>query len=108
MKIKYVQLESQAFLTDLDFVTMTAEQRGVYCTIIFNLYCNSGRCRLDAEALGRLCNCEDFEGIWEKIAKKFQTRKGVIRHKRVTEELTKATRLLQAKRRGGLSGSEKR
>jgi hypothetical protein len=35
MKTKYVQLESSAFLTDLDFVAMTLEERGLYCTLIF-------------------------------------------------------------------------
>ena len=30
MKIKFVQLESQAFLTDLDFITMSAAERGVF------------------------------------------------------------------------------
>jgi hypothetical protein len=28
MKIKYVQLESSAFFTDLDFIAMTLEERG--------------------------------------------------------------------------------
>ncbi len=28
MKIKYVQLDSEAFLTDLDFIAMTLEERG--------------------------------------------------------------------------------
>ena len=76
MKIKFVQLESQAFFTDLDFVTMSAAERGVYCTLLLHLYCNSGRCEFDSQALARLCNCDDFEKVWEKIAKKFQTRNG--------------------------------
>ncbi len=28
MKIKYVQLDSSAFFTDLDFIAMTLEERG--------------------------------------------------------------------------------
>ncbi len=28
MKINYVQLDSEAFLTDLDFIAMTLEERG--------------------------------------------------------------------------------
>ena len=108
MKIRFVQLESQAFLTDLDFVTMTAAERGVYCTIILHLYCNGGKCRLDPPALGRLCNCENFEKTWERIAKKSQTRKGVIRHKRVTKELRRAKKFAQDKRRAGLASAAKR
>jgi hypothetical protein len=58
-----------------------------------------------------LCNCptcDDFEKIWQNIAKKFQTRNGVIRHKRVTRELRRAKKLRQVKRRAGLSGARKR
>jgi hypothetical protein len=70
MKIEFVQLEGQAFFTDLDFVTMSAGERGVYCTLLLHLYCNAGRCEFDPQALARLCNCDDFEKVWEKIAKK--------------------------------------
>ena len=51
MKIKYVQMESEAFLTDMDFVTMSLEQRGAYLTLILYLYCNDGKCELDISAL---------------------------------------------------------
>jgi len=110
MKIDFVQLESKAFLTDIDFGKMSAAERGVYCTLIFYLYCNDGKCEIDPPALSRLCNCKnrEFGKIWEKIAKKFQTRNGVIKHKRVTRELRRAKKFRQAKRRAGLSGAKKR
>jgi hypothetical protein len=56
MKIKYVQLESEAFLTDLDFIAMTLEERGAYWTLILYLYCNKGKCELDISVPSRLCN----------------------------------------------------
>lgn len=111
MKIKYVQLESDAFLTDIDFVQFTPAERGVYCSLILLLTSNDGKCEFDPRALSRMCNCisvEEFGKIWERISKKFQLRKGVIRHKRVTQELGRAKKLLQAKRRGGLSTAKKR
>ena len=111
MKIKYVQLESDAFLTDIDFIQFTPAERGVYCSLILLLTSNDGKCEFDPRALSRMCNCEsveEFEKIWERISKKFQLRKGVIRHKRVTQELGRAKKLLQAKRRGGLSTAKKR
>jgi len=108
MKIKFVQLESQAFLTDLDFITMSAAERGVYCTLILHLSCNDGKCRFDPQALARLCNCDDFEKVWERISKKFQTRKGVIRHKRVTKEIKRAKQFVQRQRRAGLASAKKR
>ena len=109
MKIKYVQLESDAFLTDLDFIQMSPAERGVYCSLILFLTSNDGTCRWDPPALSRLCNCaqpEIFEKIWENISKKFQTRNGVIKHKRVTKELRRAKKLRQAKRKAGRKGAQ--
>ena len=111
MKIKYVQLESDAFLTDIDFVQFTPAERGVYCSLILFLTSNDGKCTSEPEALSRICNChgvEEFEKIWQRVSKKFQHRKGFIRHKRVSKELSRAKKLLQAKRRGGLSTARKR
>ena len=108
MNVKFIQLESDAFLTDLDFITFSPAERGVYCTLIFYLSSNNGVCRFEPQSLSRLCNCKStsqFEKIWQKISKKFQTRNGVIKHKRVSKELTKAKRLRQAKRRAGLKGA---
>ncbi len=110
MKVKYVQLESEAFLTDLDFNAMTLDQRGAYFTLILYLYCNKGKCQLDIPVLSKLCNKtpKAFEKIWRNISKKFQTRSGVIKHKRVTKELTRARKFRQAKSRAGLKGADKR
>ena len=82
MKIKYVQLESEAFLTDMDFNAMTLEQRGAYFTLILYLYSNNGKCDLDISVLSKLCNknAKAFEKIWRNISKKFQIRSGVIKH----------------------------
>jgi len=108
MKIKYVQLESSAFLTDLDFVAMTLEERGLYCTLILYLYSNNGKCKFDIPVLSRLANCENietFEKIWQNISKKFQVRNGSIKHKRVTKELTRAKKYRQHQRKAGLASA---
>ena len=109
MKIKYVQLESDAFLTDLDFIQFSPAERGLYCSLIFFLNSNDGKCEFDPPALSRLCNCQnerEFEILWEKISKKFQSRNGVIKHKRVTKELRKAKKFRQARRKAGLKGAQ--
>lgn len=86
---KYVSLEPDAFLSDLDFQAMTAEQRGVYCTLIFYLYRNNGRLRYDINTLAKLCRVNgDFD--FQTVLHKFQVRRGFIRHKRVTKELARA------------------
>jgi len=111
MRIKFVQLESDAFLTDIDFIQMSPAERGVYCSLILFLTSNDGKYTFDSPALSRLCNCEstgDFKKIWEKISKKFQTRKGVIKHKRVTKELRRAKKYRQVCSKAGLKGAKKR
>ena len=64
--INYVSLDSKSFVSDAAFQAMNAETRGVYCTLIFYLYANGGSIAFDPLALGRLCNCDDFEKVWEK------------------------------------------
>ena len=111
MKIKYVQLESDAFLTDLDFIQFTPAERGLYCSIIFYLNSNGGKCEFDSVALSRLTNCknvQEFEKLWQKVSKKFRNRNGVIKHKRVTKELNRARKYRQACVKAGLRGAKKR
>lgn len=105
-KVKYVQLEAEAFIADEDFQTMTAAERGVYCTIIFYLYANNGKCRFDIRRLTRLCNCGGFEKIWDKIKSKFYLAGGNIKHKRVNKELRRAGKFIQAQREKGLKGAQ--
>ncbi len=110
MKIKYVQLDSSAFFIDLDFIAMTLEERGAYLTLILYLYCNNGKCKLDIHVLSQFCNknAKAFEKIWQNISKKFQIRKGVIKHKRVTKELKRAKKFIQHQRKAGLASARKR
>ena len=111
MKIKFVHLESEAFLTDLDYIMMSHAERSVYCTLIFYLTSNNGKCEYKPLALSKLCHCEnveEFEEIWRGISKKFQTRNGVIKHKRVTKELRKAKKFVRHQRKAGLASARKR
>lgn len=111
MKNKYVQLESEVLLTDLDYITMFHPERSVYCTLIFYLTSNNGKCEYKSSALSKLCHCEsieEFEQIWQNISKKFQTRNNVIKHKRVTKELRRAKKFIQHQRKAGLASARKR
>jgi len=111
MKIRYVQLESEAFLTDLDYITMSHAERSVYCTLIFYLTSNNGKCEYKPSALSKLCHCEnveEFEEIWQNISKKFQVRNGVVKHKRITKELRRAKKFIQHQRKAGLASARKR
>ena len=114
--IRYVQLEAAAFLTDPDFMRMSCEQKGVYCSLIFLLYCNGGKLKVGVEPDGTansrdiasLCNDLDLRDGIDTVLSKFIFAKGMLSHKRVTEELDKAKGFSEAKRRAGLMGAEKR
>jgi uncharacterized protein YdaU (DUF1376 family) len=107
-KIKYVSLESGAFISDLVFQVMNAEERGVYCSLLFYLYENNGRLPFDIETLKHLCNCENFEKVWEFIKQKFIVKKDIITHKRVSRELDRARRLSQTQSEKGIKGAMRR
>lgn len=115
-KIRFVQLESSAFLTDPDFMRMNCEQRGVYCSLILLLYCNNGELQLDSTANGLpcskniadLCNDWEIESKLDSVLSKFDFKDGVLTHKRVTEELGRAAAFSESKRQAGLMGAKKR
>jgi len=107
-KIQYVSLESGAFISDLIFQAMTAAERGVYCTLIFYLYENAGRLPFDIESLKHLCNCENFEKVWEFVKQKFIIKNGRIFHKRVAKELDRAKKLSQVQSEKGVKGMKSR
>lgn len=111
MKFKYVQLEIEAFLTDIDFIQFTPAERGVYCSLILYLTSNDRKCTSEPEALSRICKCEsveEFEKIFQRMSKKFQFRNGLIWHKRVTKELKTARQFRQVCAEEGLKGAGKR
>ncbi len=107
-KVKYVQLESQAFLSDVDFQQMTASQKGAYCAIIFYLYSNNGQCKYDPRLLKHLTGCKNFVQVWKKIGKKFRIKNDTIKHKRVSAELARAKKFIQHQSRAGLASARKR
>jgi len=121
--IKYIWLEPAAFLTDIDFQMMNAEQRGVYCSVIFYLYCNGGKLELvdnsditllhtKTSRLAIISGCEktgsEWAAIWSKIADKFQISGNILTHRRVTSELEKAEKYIKAKSEAGKKGMASR
>lgn len=122
-KIKYVQLEPAAFLADIDFQMMDAEQRGVYCSIIFYLYCNNGQIELSPNGaitllqskyhrLAVISGCQkvgsEWDTLWDKIAHKFKISGNILTHKRVTDELKRAFDFKEKKSEAGKEGMRQR
>jgi len=106
--LKYVQFEPGAFLSDIDFQTMTTRQRGVYISIILYLYTNGGNLPSSDESLCKLCNSkpETFSEDWEAIKHKFKLANQKITHKRVSYELKKASKYFSDKRLAGQKGGQ--
>lgn len=109
LKIKHVQLEPAAFLSDEDFQMMDAEERGIYCTVIFYMLCNNGRIKNDLDGIKRLCNVtSDFKPKWDRVKSKFYPKRDWLRHRRVDFELREAKKRLQTAIKAGLKGAGKR
>lgn len=83
------QFYMQDFLSSPDVQMMSIEEVGCYTLLIFNLYVNGGEIISDLNGLSRLCR-----GMIppENVMKKFYIRDGLLRHKRVDEELKKAAK----------------
>jgi len=122
-EIKYVQLEAAAFLSDSDFQLMTAEERGVYCTVIFYMLANDGFIKNEPERIAALCNCRtNFDECWRvvrnkfvsvseadlKASRKYPTEKLYLTHKRVRKELAKARKSIKQKSLAGKASGQLR
>ncbi len=107
-KIRYVSFEASAFISDVAFWLMNAEERGVYFTIILHLYENDGFLPMDKALLNSWCNCPNFENVFEKIKHKFLIKNEKISHKRVLLELKRARQISQLQRENGIRGAKSR
>jgi uncharacterized protein YdaU (DUF1376 family) len=108
MKIQYVQFQPTLDLLNINFLSMSAEQRGVYLSLKLYLYANGGKCPLDLEQLKKITNCENVEEVWKKIKKEFVVKKSLISNKNVNSDLRKAKKFAQAKRKAGLASGKVR
>lgn len=121
--VQFVQLEPTAFLSDIDFQMMTAEERGVYCSVIFYLYANGGSIKLSGNGditllsdstnrLAHISNCDKtgvaWQEVWDKIKHKFIIDKGLLTHKRVTQEIERTRKYIEDRSRAGKKGMAKR
>ena len=106
--ITYVSLDSKSVIADQAFQAMTAEARGVYWTLILYLYANGGSVIFDSQSFSRICNCDKFDEVWEKIKHNFKKRGAKVFNKMVSKELTRTLKLTQARSEAGLKGANAR
>ena len=115
-QIRHIMLTPSDFLDDDDYRDWDARLCGAYFNIILWLYTNKGWMALDetsAEDIDKLrrraqWHGEDWETSWCLIRKKFQIKRGRIRHKRVSIELRRAQEAQQAKHNAGVKGAKTR
>jgi len=113
IKIKHIRFEAAEALNDAEVASMTDSQYRAYWQLIFYLYCNYGKCSAEPEVLASICmHTPDVlyfqQKIWPKIGKKFRKKMNVVTHKRVTKELKRAKKLLQAKINAGIRSGQVR
>lgn len=106
----YIQLEPGAYPKDFDWQAMTASDRGCYHSLIIFLACNEGSLPNNTQRLAILCNVDvkTFETFWKCYSHKFIEKEGVIEHKRINEELSKARKYIKQKSLAGKKGMKKR
>ncbi len=109
-KPEYFQFQPSAFLTDPDYIAMSAEARGCYCTLIFYLYQEGGKLKNNLEKLARICNLplEKFNLVFVDIKYKFLVSRYVITHKRVTIEIEATKKRIQVRQNAGVIGANAR
>jgi uncharacterized protein YdaU (DUF1376 family) len=121
-EIKHVQLEAGAFISDTDFQMMTAEQRGIYFSVILYLYSNGGKLVLNDDndnlisgsnsVISLISNCpksgEEWNRVWEPVRKKFKIKNKILTHKRVSREMKKAYNYWKNKSLAGKKGMQQR
>jgi len=106
----YIQLEPGAYPKDIDWQMMTAEERGCYHSLIIFLACGNGTLPDKTDSLAILCNVNSkkMKTFLNKFENKFTKKDGNIAHKRVSEEIKRAKKRLQAASASGLRGAKKR
>jgi len=108
MKLRYVQFQPALDMLNGNYISMNAEQRGVYLSLKLYLYANGGKCPFDIEQLKKITNCENFETVWKKVKKEFVVKNSNISNKTVKKDLRKAKKFAQAKRKAGLASGRVR
>ena len=103
-KIKYIQIQPDVDLYDMDFQELSTHLRGFYWSLKFYLYCNNGVCPLRYAKLTQITGSETSRKDFAQVKKFFIIKGRTIEHKTVNDDLRKANKFFQDKRRAGLKG----
>jgi hypothetical protein len=108
MKAPAFQFYASDFLSDINVVTMSMSQRGIYITLIAHEWLE-GKLPADTSTLKMLCgNPEDWESDWEKVSTCFTERDGYIYNSRLESEREKLSAYRERMSKAGKKGADKR
>ena len=108
MKAPAFQFYASDFLSDINVVTMSMSQRGIYITLIAHEWLE-GKLPADVSTLKRLCgNPENWESDWEKVSTCFKERDGYIYNSRLESEREKLSAYRERMSQAGKKGANKR
>ncbi|MDY6862817.1 MAG: DUF1376 domain-containing protein, partial [Thermodesulfobacteriota bacterium] len=102
------QFYPKDFVSDVNVVTMTMEERGVYITLLSHCWIE-GCLKGGSEMLQAICNNpSNWEKIWEKVSRCFYEKDGIFYHNRLEKEKIKQSEWREKSRLGGIKSGEKR
>lgn len=109
-KVKFYSYEPAAFPADHDWLIMTAEERGCFHSLIIFIACADGSLPFNERKLAALCNLsgKKFAKFWDQFGKKFLLKDGLLSHKRVSAEISKARKSIRQKRIAGIASGKAR
>ncbi|MCK5564716.1 MAG: hypothetical protein KAJ07_05675 [Planctomycetes bacterium] len=106
--IKYVQIQPDVDLYDMDFQELSTHLRGFYWSLKFYLYCNNGKCPLKYAKLTQITGSKTARKDFAQVKKFFIIKGRNIEHKTVSADLRKAKKFFQDKRKAGLKSAKAR
>lgn len=107
-KIKYVQIQPDVDLYDMDFQELSTHLRGFYWSLKFYLYCNNGVCPLRYAKLTQITGSETARKDFAQVKKFFIIKGRTIEHKNVSDDLRRANKFFQQQRKAGLASAKAR
>jgi hypothetical protein len=113
-EVLWVRFDFLLLIADRWWRTADPASRGLYWSIITDLYAEGGRLVWDVDEIARACNCPDVAGVERLLALKFyaevdpDTGQRWLRHKKVDQELDYAHRFYERQAENGRKGGRPR
>jgi len=113
-KVVWVRYDFLLLIADRWWRTADPVSRGLYWSIVTDLYAEGGRLLWDAGEIARACNCDDVAAVERVLGQKFyvemdeETGQRWVRHKKVDAELGYARRFYEKQAGNGRKGGRPR